>query len=116
MKQRAIESEFPLLAANIVNSNTGEPVEWDTVTPSVMVEAAGVKVGIVGLVTAHMLQVTATSNTVGLEISPLADATIREATKLRGRSVDTQLKQRVRRWRVLPATICLAGWVRGARH
>jgi len=88
LKQRAIESEFPLLAANIVNSNTGEPVEWDNVTPSVMVEAAGVKVGIVGLVTAHMLQVTATSNTVGLEISPLADATIREATKLRADGAD----------------------------
>jgi len=88
LKQRAIESEFPVLAANIVNSDTGEPVEWDNVTPSVMVEAAGVKVGIIGLVTAHMLQVTATSNTVGLEISPLADATIREATKLRADGAD----------------------------
>ncbi|MGI9202168.1 MAG: bifunctional metallophosphatase/5'-nucleotidase [Woeseiaceae bacterium] len=88
LKQRAIESEFPVLAANIVSSSTGNPVEWDNVTPSVMVETAGFKVGIVGLVTAHMLQVTATSNTVGLEISPLADATIREATQLRADGAD----------------------------
>ena len=88
LKQRAIESEFPVLAANIVNSETGELIDWDNVSPSVMVEAAGIKVGIIGLVTANALAVTATANTVGLEIAPLAEAAIREAEVLRAAGAD----------------------------
>ena len=83
LKQRISEAEFPVLSANIVNSATGELVEWENLSPSVMVEAAGIKVGIVGLITANALAVTATSNTVGLEIAPLADAIVREASQLR---------------------------------
>ena len=64
-------------------SDTGELVEWDNVSPSVMLDAAGIKVGIIGLVTFNALQVTATGNTVGLEIAPLAEAAIAEAEKLR---------------------------------
>ena len=69
LKARATESDFPVLTANIVNSETGEPVEWDNVSPSVIVNAAGVRVGIIGLVTFNALQVTATGNTVGLSIA-----------------------------------------------
>ena len=83
LKQRALESEFPVLAANIIRTDTGELVEWENVWPSVMVEAAGVKVGIIGLVTRNLLQVTASGNTVGIEAAPLAEAIVREATQLR---------------------------------
>lgn len=88
LKQRISEAQFPVLAANIINSETNEPINWDNVTPSILLEIEGVKVGIIGLVTAHALQVTATANTVGLEISPLADAIIGEASQLRDDGAD----------------------------
>lgn len=88
LKQRAIESDFPVLTANIINSSSGELVEWDNVSPSTMVEAAGLKIGIIGLITKGALQVTATANTVGLDIAPLAEASIREAQKLREDGAD----------------------------
>ncbi len=83
LRQRIAEARFPFVSANIVNSATGKPIAWDNVTPSIMVETNGVKVGIIGLLTAFGFQVTATQNTVGLEITPLADAIVREARKLR---------------------------------
>jgi 5'-nucleotidase len=83
LQQRIAEARFPVLSANIVDTETGKPVDWENVTPSIMIEVVGVKVGIIGLVTEEALQRTASSNTVGLEISPLAEAIVREATTLR---------------------------------
>ena len=83
LKQRIREAQFPVLGANIINKDTGKPIDWENVTPSVMLEAAGVKVGIIGLITAEALEVTASANTVGLAITPLADAVVREARELR---------------------------------
>ena len=83
LRQRVTEARFPVLTANIIDAETGNPVNWENVTPSIMIEAAGVKVGIIGLVTAEALQVTASANTVGLEIAPLAETIVREATTLR---------------------------------
>ena len=88
LRQRISEAEFPVLSANIIDTATGELIAWDNVSPSTMVEAIGVKVGIVGLITADALNVTATANTVGLEIAPLAAAAIREARKLRAQGAD----------------------------
>ena len=88
LRQRIIEAEFPVLSANIVYTDTGALIDWENVTPSIMIEVAGVRVGIIGLITANALQVTATANTIGLEISPLADAIVREATKLRNDGAD----------------------------
>ncbi len=88
LRQRITEAQFPILSANIVNKETGQLIDWENVTPTVMVEAAGVKVGIIGLVTADALQVTASANTIGLEITPLADAIVREATILRADGAD----------------------------
>jgi 5'-nucleotidase len=88
LKQRIDEAEFPVLSANIVNIGTGDVIDWDGVTPSVMVEAAGIKVGIIGLITTETLNITVTANTVGIKIAPLADAIIREATMLRDDGAD----------------------------
>jgi len=88
LRQRIREAQFPVLSANIVNKETGQLIDWENVTPSIMVEAAGVKVGIIGLITADALQVTASGNTVGLEITPLAAAIVREATTLREDGAD----------------------------
>ena len=85
LKQRAREAQFPLLAANLIDIATGEPVNWDNVKPSVMVEAAGVKVGIVGVMTANALTTTIAANTGGLRIAPLAETIGAEAQRLRNR-------------------------------
>ncbi|HKJ19535.1 MAG TPA: bifunctional UDP-sugar hydrolase/5'-nucleotidase [Woeseiaceae bacterium] len=88
LKLRATEAEFPLLAANLIDLGTGKPVQWDNVQPAVMVEAAGVKVGIIGVLTSHALQTTISANTPGLEIAPLATAITAEARKLRRSGAD----------------------------
>ena len=83
LKRRASEAQFPLLAANLIDLETGKPVAWDNVQPSVMVEAAGVKIGIVGVVTENALTTTIAANTTGLRVAPLADTIAAEARKLR---------------------------------
>lgn len=88
LRQRIKEARFPVLSANIVDTATGELIDWENVSPSVMVDAAGIKVGIIGLITADALNVTIAANAVGLEIAPLADAIVREATSLREQGAD----------------------------
>ena len=83
LKLRAGEADFPLLAANLIDESTGEVVAWDNVQPSTMVEVAGVRIGIVGLLTRSTLVTTISANVGGLRIGPLADAILREATALR---------------------------------
>jgi 5'-nucleotidase len=83
LKRRASEAQFPLLAANLIDMETGKPVAWDNVYPSVMVEAAGVKIGIVGVLTENALTTTIAANTVGLRVAPLADTIAAEARILR---------------------------------
>jgi 5'-nucleotidase len=83
LKARAAQARFPFLAANLVDAATGRPVEWPNVRPSVVVEAAGVRVGIVGVMTLGALSMTLTANVHGLSVSPLADAVQRDATTLR---------------------------------
>jgi 2',3'-cyclic-nucleotide 2'-phosphodiesterase (5'-nucleotidase family) len=83
LRQRAQEAEFPLLAANLIDTGTGEPVAWENVQPSVLVEAAGVRVGIIGVMTERALQTTIAANTDGLRVTPIVPALVREAAALR---------------------------------
>ena len=88
LRQRATEAQFPILGANIIDTSTGEVVGWDNVMPSIIAETAGIRVGIVGVVTARALETTVATNTVGLEIESLPEAIIREATELRANGAD----------------------------
>lgn len=83
LKQRAAEAQFPLLAANLIDTATGEPVDWQNVVPSVVVDVGGVRVGIVGVMSANALQATIAANVRGLRIAPLAASISSEAQKLR---------------------------------
>jgi len=83
LKARAASASFPFLAANIIDTTTGEPVAWKNVRPSTVVTASGVKIGIIGVITADALQVTMAANTGGLRIAPLAETIAAEATRLR---------------------------------
>jgi len=83
LKARAAHARYPFLAANLIDAATGQPVEWPNVRPSVLVEAAGVKVGIVGVMTIDALRLTLAANVQGLRIAPLAPTIAAEAAKLR---------------------------------
>lgn len=83
LKKRASEANFPVLAANLIDENTGMPVQWDNVQPSVLIEASGIRIGVIGVVTSRALVTTIAANTTGLSVAPLADAITREAMQLR---------------------------------
>lgn len=83
LKQRATEAKFPLLAANLIDIETDQPVDWDNVQPSVMVDVAGIKVGIIGIMASDALLATISANVEGLRVAPLADSIEREARLLR---------------------------------
>jgi 5'-nucleotidase len=85
LRQRAKEANFPLLAANLIDEATGKPVAWDNIRPSIMVEAAGIRVGIIGVMTEKALQTTIAANVGGLRVAPLAPTIVHEATILRER-------------------------------
>ncbi len=81
LKARASQARFPFLAANL--HEHGRPVEWPNVRRSTLVDAAGVKVGVVGVMTRDALSMTLASNVVGLQVTALAEAIEEEALRLR---------------------------------
>ncbi len=83
LKARAAQARYPFLAANLIDDATGRPVEWPNVEPSVLVNAAGITVGIVGVMTIDALRSTIAANIRGLHVAPLAPTIVAEATKLR---------------------------------
>ena len=48
------------------------PVDWDNVFPAVIVEAAGIKLGIIGVMAIDALNNAIAANTVGLAVAPIA--------------------------------------------
>lgn len=83
LKAAAARAPFPFLAANLVEEASGLVVDWPNVRPSVIVQAAGVKVGIVGVMSIDALRGTLRANVRGLRVTPLAEAITREAVRLR---------------------------------
>jgi 2',3'-cyclic-nucleotide 2'-phosphodiesterase (5'-nucleotidase family) len=82
LKARAAEASFPFLAANLIDAGTSRPVTWPNVRPSILVDAAGIKVGIVGVMTAGGLSQTIAANTQGLRLDPLAPVIEAESRRL----------------------------------
>src|SRR5688500_16527757 len=83
LKARAAEASFPFLAANLIDTTTGRPVDWPNVRPSTVVTAAGLRVGIIGVMTARALAGTIAANTGGLRVAPLVETIAAEARQLR---------------------------------
>jgi 5'-nucleotidase len=88
LRARAREADFPLLAANLVVAESGLPPDWQNVRAAVMVPAGGLEVGIIGLLTTEALGATIAANVEDLEVTPLAEATEREAARLRQLGAD----------------------------
>jgi 5'-nucleotidase len=83
LKARAAQARHPFLAANLLDAATGRPVEWPHIRRSVIVDAAGIKVGIVGVMTVDGLRSTLAANVQGLRLAPLEPTISAEAGKLR---------------------------------
>lgn len=83
VKARAAQARFPFLAANLLDASTGRRVEWPNVHPSTLTTIAGVKVGIVGIMTAGALRATLPLNVRGLQMAPPAAAVREQAEALR---------------------------------
>ena len=83
LKARAAQATFPFLSANLLDDRTGQRVQWPNVHPSTIVDAAGIKVGLIGVMTINALRSTLPLNVQGLRMAPLADAVGGEAARLR---------------------------------
>jgi 5'-nucleotidase len=83
LKARAAQARFPFLAANLIDDETGRPVAWPNVSPSVIADVNGTKVGIIGIMTSGALRSTLPVNVHGLRVAPLAETVRAEATRLR---------------------------------
>jgi 2',3'-cyclic-nucleotide 2'-phosphodiesterase (5'-nucleotidase family) len=81
----AAHARFPFLAANLIDDATGRPVAWPNVRSSTLLTAAGVKVGIVGVMSIDALRATLRANVQGLHVAPLAETVAAEAAALRAR-------------------------------
>lgn len=88
LKAAAIRGRFPFLAANVIDEATGRSVAWPNVRPSTVVNAAGLRVGIVGVMTYDGLTKTLAANVQGLATAPLTSTVEAESRRLRERGVD----------------------------
>ena len=91
LKAAAARARFPFLAANLIDTATSRRVEWPNVRPSTLVDAAGLRVGIVGVMTRYGLTRTIAANVQGLATTALAPAVESEARRLRRRGADLVL-------------------------
>jgi 2',3'-cyclic-nucleotide 2'-phosphodiesterase (5'-nucleotidase family) len=78
LKARAAEARYPFLAANL--RERGQPLRWKNVRPWVVVEVAGTRIGLIGVVTSGTPRATHPRNFAGMSVTPLA-RTIRESAQ-----------------------------------
>lgn len=83
LKRAAAKASFPFLIANVTDRATGKPWLAPNIQPDVMIEVAGVRVGIVGITTSDTPRTTFASNVADLVFEPLATSVVRSAEGLR---------------------------------
>lgn len=89
LRARMREASFPFLSANLLDRESGERAELGV--PSVLLERAGVRVGVIGVTTEHTLGTTIAANVADLAMKELARAITEEATALRERGATVVL-------------------------
>jgi 2',3'-cyclic-nucleotide 2'-phosphodiesterase (5'-nucleotidase family) len=88
LRARAKEARFPFLDANLVETARGAPPAppaWTNVVPQVLIDVAGVKIGIVGVTTTSTPRTTLAANFAGLAVKPLAPTLAAAAADLHRR-------------------------------
>jgi len=81
LKKNAQLAKYTFLSANLVDKMTGDTPKW--AKKSIIVEVAGVKVGIIGLSTPDTPATTVAANITSLDFTDPAPAATREAQQLR---------------------------------
>lgn len=84
LKARTAQAEFPLLAANLLDADTGKRATWPGLQPAVLIERQGIRIGIIGVSTIDTPRTTTARNFVGLAMAPLAETVAEHASQLRG--------------------------------
>lgn len=88
LEKRMAEARFPFLAANLYDRATGKRPAWKNFAPSALVQAGGVKVGLIGAITVDTPNVTTPGNVVGLEFRDAAPEVLAEAKRLRAQGAE----------------------------
>jgi len=83
IKARGKQAGFPILAANLYDRGTGKVIDWEGFSPYVIVDVAGVKVGIVGGPTVDTPTISKGRVKKNLDFRPLAEAIKLFAPKMR---------------------------------
>jgi 2',3'-cyclic-nucleotide 2'-phosphodiesterase (5'-nucleotidase family) len=83
LKALTAAAPFPFLGANLRERGGATTPAWPHVRPSTVVEVAGLRVGVVGLLTEETLHTTISANVTELAIEPLAETLAAEAKRLR---------------------------------
>ncbi len=91
LKARMRQAHYPFVQANIFDRKTGRPWKEKNLFPSVMVNAGGYKVGIIGLTTTSTPAKTLPKNVVGLEFRDFTEPALAEAKKLRAAGAELVL-------------------------
>ncbi|CAN5910774.1 5'-nucleotidase C-terminal domain-containing protein [soil metagenome] len=85
LKARASEAKFPFLVSNIIDTQSGNRIQWPNMPASTIIEVAGVKIGMIGASTESTPYTTMPANFVGLAVQPAAKQIADEAAQLRVR-------------------------------
>jgi len=86
LKRNAADAAFPFLSANLKEKATGQTPSW--ARASIMVDAGGVKLGIIGLSTTDTPNTTVGINVASLDFTEPVEATVRAAADLRSSGAD----------------------------
>ena len=82
-------ANFPFLGVNIVDEATGERPDW--VTPSVVFDVAGKKIGVIGAALETTPELVSAGATEGLDFLPAAPAIHAESERLRKQGIRIQI-------------------------
>lgn len=83
IEARVAQARFPVLSANLVEQKTGKTPDWRGLEPSAMVRVAGVRIGLVGVLTRETPHIVMPAYFRGLRVRPLAASIVPRAKKLR---------------------------------
>ena len=87
--QHQARANFPFLATNIVDANTGQPPSW--VTPSAVFTVGGVQVGVIGAALENTPELVSAGATAGLRFLDEAPRIKAESERLRALGVKVQV-------------------------
>ncbi len=78
VKDLCARAKFPVLSANLIDTNTNKLPAWQNLSASTRLNVSGVKVCIIGLLTSSLKQVTTTEGSAGVDALDEATAARRE--------------------------------------